>query len=313
MLENLLKYAVSRPERFPAYIKDFARNLLILAGRLTHYRRMVPDFIIIGAQKCGTTSLYNYLIQHPRMKPGYKKEVHFFDNPDHFRKGIPWYRAHFPLTRHPASGIRNQASSTRNQASGIKHHASSTRNQASGITHHASRITHHASITGEATPSYLCHPDVPGRMREIIPHAKFIVLLRNPVDRAYSHYYHRVKHGTETLPFEMAVRKNQEIFSSYLARGVYADQLKRWMDIFPREQFLILSSEDFFKNPQEILPKVTEFLNLPDWEIPLKIFRKYNANRYPEMDEKTKEYLADYFKPHNERLYDFLGRNFGWK
>ncbi|MDM8522378.1 sulfotransferase [Desulfococcaceae bacterium HSG8] len=276
MLQKIIKHAVAHSDSVPPFIKQTGRKLLITAGYLTYYVRPLPDFVIIGAQKSGTTSLYSYLIQHPCVRPGYKKEVHFFDNPDHFRKGAGWYRAHFPsdLPRR----IRSEA----------------------------------AAITGEATPSYLCHPDVPARMYQVIPHAKFIVLLRNPVYRAYSHYNHRVKHGTETLPFEAALKKNSEKFSSYLARGIYADQLERWMRIFPREQFLILGSEDFFRNPEDALLRVVSFLDLPHWNPDPKIFRRYNVNRYSDMDEKVKKYLTDYFAPHNERLYRYLGADFGW-
>ncbi|QTA90752.1 sulfotransferase domain-containing protein [Desulfonema magnum] len=273
MVRKIIKHAVAHPDKIPLSVKQTARKFLILTGRLTYYLRPLPNFILIGAQKSGTTSLYSYLIQHPRITPGYKKEVHFFDNPGHFRKGMPWYRAHFPAAfTQPGS-----------------------------------------FVTGEATPSYLCHPQVPERMYEAVPGVKLIVLLRNPVDRAYSQYHHRIRHGTETLPFELALKKEEHRFSSYLARGMYADQLQRWMSIFLREQFLILSTEDFFRNPRKTLLKVTAFLELPDWHPDPKMFKKYNSSHYSDMKPETRKYLADYFAPHNEKLYRYLGMDFKWE
>ena len=256
---------------------------------------VMPDYIIIGAQKCGTTSLYRYLIKHPCVVPASKKEVHFFDN--HFGEGISWYRAHFPsfLYRYYAKQMRRQD-----------------------------------IITGEASPYYICHPLAPKRISEIIPRVKLIALLRNPVDRAYSHYHHEVKNGNETLSFEEAIKREEERLRgerdrmlrdedyysfnhqhySYLSRGIYVDQLKVWMSIFPKEQVLILESKDFFADPPTILKRVFEFLNLPSWE--LKEYRKYNIANYSKIDTTMRKCLIDYFEPHNQRLYEYLGVNLGW-
>ena len=135
-------------------------------------------------------------------------------------------------------------------------------------------------ITGEATPYYLFHPHVPERIFSIIPGIKLIVLLRNPIDRAYSHYYHQVTHKRETLSFEEAIKKeydrlngedekmmkNKDYLSynhahfSYLSRGIYVDQLKRWFSIFPKNQILVLKSEDFFEDTSRIYNEVLSFL-----------------------------------------------------
>jgi hypothetical protein len=185
-------------------------------------------------------------------------------------------------------------------------------------------------ITGEASPYYVFHPLVPKRILETISHVKLIVLLRNPVARAYSHYQYEVKLGNETLPFEEAVERERErlagevekifkngkyvsfnhIHYSYLSRGVYVDQLKVWMNLFPKEQILVLKSEDFYSDPPMILDRVFTFLNLPNWE--LREFKKYNEASYQEMDAAVRKTLIDYFKPHNRRLYEYLGVNFGW-
>ncbi len=156
-------------------------------------------------------------------------------------------------------------------------------------------------------------------------------MLRNPVDRTYSHYNHTKRHGYEQLSFEDAIQSETERLSgemdkmlenpnycsmnclwlSYLSKVIYVDQLKLWLSFFTREQFLILKSEDFFVNPSETLQHVFHFLNVPDWEI--KNIRVYNSGNYPQLDPILRKKLIEYFKPHNQRLYDYLGVDFGWE
>ena len=150
------------------------------------------------------------------------------------------------------------------------------------------------------------------------------------VDRAYSHYHHQVSRGRETLSFEEAIQAEPQRLSgelakiledenytsfnhvhfSYLSRGIYVDQLKAWQRFFPKEQILILSSEDFFANPSATCKQVLKFLNVPDWE--LNVHRKSNVGRYSKMQEATRKSLVEYFKPHNQRLYEYLGTSFDW-
>src|SRR5947209_7625266 len=194
--------------------------------------RLLPDFLIIGTQRGGTTSLYHYLQAHSCLKPTTTKEVHFFDKK--YRKGLLWYRGHFPLVWEKV---------------------------------YAQRVQKRAFVTGEASPAYLFHPHVHKRIAQVLPHVKLIVLLRNPVDRAYSQYYHSLELGLETRSFEEAIQDEVERTSqerekilkdehyqsytyrhhSYLTRGIYVDQLQAWMRFFSREQFLILKSEDLYK------------------------------------------------------------------
>lgn len=257
--------------------------------------RLLPSFLIIGAAKSGTSSLYEYLVQHPCCIPAFKKEIHFFDL--NFSKGLNWYRAHFP------SLVCNY---------GIK------KSQGQDL------------ITGEASPYYIFHPLVPKRIAGTISRVKLIVLLRNPVDRAYSHYHHVVKYGFETLSFKHAIeaeenrlREEEErilvdedynSFShrhhSYLARGIYINQVKVWMSLFPKEQILILSAEDFYADPPGILNRTFEFLNLPGLE--LKEYKVFLRGKYPQMDPAIRKQLVEYFEPHNQRLYDYLGVRFEW-
>jgi len=257
--------------------------------------RMLPDYIIIGAQKCGTSSLYRYLNDHPLVAPAAGKEVHYFDW--HYARGTRWYRAHFP-TIAAREMVRAR--------------------------------TGRPLTTGEASPYYLFHPHAPGRIKALLPNVKLIALLRNPVERALSAYHHQVRAGSEPLPFGEAMdqeparlapeverlARDPEYKSaahrrfSYLGRGLYADQLDAWFRLFPREQLLVLRSEDFFDQPAAVVGQVLQFLGLPPAD--MKGFRRFNAGDYGTMDPAINARLTEYFAPHNERLYALLGRDLGW-
>lgn len=287
----ILQRAVKRHSIPYLFRWGFQRSL----GLLTSEMRVLPDFIIIGAQRCGTTSLFNYLSHHPDIYPSTPKEVHFFSN--HYRKGVIWYRSHFPLASNKRHVIRSKGRSF---------------------------------MAAEATPYYLSHPHAPRRIFEVLPESRFIVLLRNPVDRAYSHYQYEVKMGFETLSFEQALVKEAERLSnevermaadedyrsfnhqhySYLSRGIYVDQLSEWVKYIQLDLMLILKSEDFYEEPENALRQVTQFLGLPDLE--LDEYKKYNYAIYHQMEPETRKKLIDYFEPHNQRLSDFLGQDLGW-
>lgn len=265
----------------------------------TNPMRLMPDFIIIGAMRGGTTSLYSYLTEHPNIGPAYMKEVHFFDV--YFHKGLPWYRAQFPSTVQK---------------------------------YYTERVQKQNFITGEASPYYLFHPHAPRRIARLLPHVKLIVQLRNPVSRAYSHYYHEVNGGHEKLSFAEAIDREEDRIGketeklardeqyisynhrhySYLARGIYVDQLKVWMDLFPREQILILKSEDFYADPAAALKQTLDFIHLPSIGIKEKKeeYQQLNTTKPPKMDPEIKKRLHAYFEPHNARLYAYLGVDFGW-
>jgi hypothetical protein len=259
--------------------------------------RMLPHFMIIGTQKGGTTSLYQYLIEHPCIAPIWIKEPHFFDI--YFYKGVHWYRSHFPTTVEQ---------------------------------YYARHIQKHDLITGEASPYYLFHPQAAQRVAKTLPRAKFILLLRNPVDRAYSQYQHQTRQeGVEPLSFEEALEseeqrlageeekmlRDEKYFSfnhrhySYLARSKYIEQLPAWMDLFPREQFLILRSEDLYADPKATVKQTLDFLGLPSSHLKQE-YKPFNDAKYAKMAPATRERLLAYFKPYNTRLYDYLGRDFGW-
>lgn len=235
----------------------------------------LPDFVVIGGKKCGTTFLYHLLTQHPLVERAAGKEVHFFNRS--FDEGIEWYRRCFPTPRWK-DGRR--------------------------------------SITGEATPEYLHHPLVPERMAKVIPQARLIVLLRNPVDRAYSDYHHQVRKGqyTGTLEEVMDDASLDDTRSRFLFRSIYVEHLLRWSRFFSEEQMLVLKSEDFFERPVDSLRVVLGFLDLPEWKPKVwELQYKRNKGRYKqEIDPATRQRLEAYFEPHNRRLYDHLGVDFGW-
>lgn len=257
---------------------------------LTSHDRVLPNYIIIGVQKGGTSSLFRYLLQHPNVVPGFKKEVKFFDG--NYQKGLEWYRYNFPLT---------------------------------------TQISDPHAQTGEASPSYVFHPLVPQRIKEALPNIKLILLLRDPVARAYSHYQGNLRKGQESLSFQEAIEQEQSrlegereniiadqkypmyhyLVYSYLARGVYIDQVKNWFKSFPREQILILRSEDFFNNPPKVFQRVLTFLGLPDWK--LDNYDIFNFGRYEKMDPHMEKKLRTYFYPNNQELYEYLGLNFDWE
>lgn len=185
-------------------------------------------------------------------------------------------------------------------------------------------------LTGEGSPYYLFHPCVPQRVYNHFPQIKLIVLLRNPVDRAISHYYWEVKLGKENLSFEEAISQEhnrllgevEKLLSdeayysfnhqhySYLSRGIYVEQFIRWLNWFPAEQFLFLKSEDLYENSTEVVNQVFEFLGLPRYH--LSHYHKYNANDYPAISPELYQKLFDDFKTHNHRLSDLIKKEFDW-
>jgi sulfotransferase family protein len=250
--------------------------------------RSLPDFIVIGAQKSGTTSLYRYLSLHPRIRSARIKEVHYFDQ--NFPFGERWYRAQFPL----GAWSRGR-------------------------------------LVGEATPDYLFHPHAAERAAQLVPHAKLLVTLRNPVDRAYSHYQHVVARGHELLPFETALDNEKRVVPlesrrllenplyrslalerhSYVARGEYSEQLQRWLRWFPREQLHLVIAEEMFGRTQDAMSGVFQFLGIPPLEVGSP--EAFKSGSYSDgMSPDTRKLLIEHFRPHNARLEDLLGMRLDW-
>ncbi len=269
-------------------------NLYIKYCKLKGSFHVKPDFLIIGGEKCGTTSLYEYLIQHPNVAAAKGKEIYFFDKK--FHNGFGWYRTFFPST--------------------IK----------KGYNEY---VLKKQFMTGEATPRYLVHPKAPERIANLIPNCKFIVLLRNPIDRAYSHYKMEYSNKREKLSFEEAIKNEKEriegeyekmengdqysakyYWFSHLDAGLYIKHLERWFSVFPRKQFFIEKSEELFENPESTYNKILNFLELPSFSLP--IYKKFKSKTYKKLEPELRKKLGNFFKPYNEKLYDFLGTDFGW-
>ncbi len=286
----------SLKQMIPKWVKTalrWPRYRLSMLYRLATWRsRYLPDFIIIGAQKSGTKSLYYYLSQHSELLPAFRKEVHYFDggldsHVDNFEKGQKWYCAHFPL--------KNNSTLQK---------------------------------TFEASPLYIFNPLAPRRIFDLIPKVKLIVLLRNPTERAISHYFHEKRLNKESLSIYEAFQREEQrlesvikakdykndifIHHSYKSRGLYKDQLARYLKYFPRQQILVIKREEFFSEPDNTLRQVFEFVGV-DTEFKVKDLRPRNvASNRGEVDQKVYEYLNSYFLPHNQALYELIGENYGW-
>ena len=241
--------------------------------------RPLPDFVILGTQRGGTTSLYSWLRTHPGVAPALRKETHFFDV--HYGKGTRWYRSHFPLS-------------------------------------------HPGKVTGEASPYMLFHPLAPTRAAQTLPErTRFIVLLREPVQRTISHYwYSRRLRRWETEPIERAIELEPERLAgqtdrlmqgersfahatfSYVARSEYAGQVEAWFNAVGRERILIIESEKLYDDPAATAA-IVEWLGLGphDQEFPV-------TNESKRLDTESPELMArlhEHFAPHNRRLFDLLG------
>ncbi|GFZ91748.1 tetratricopeptide repeat-containing sulfotransferase family protein [Okeania sp. KiyG1] len=244
-----------------------------------------PNFIIIGAQKSGTTSLENYIAQNPHVIPAIKKETHFWYRD--FNKGINWYLAHFP----PIPKSEN-------------------------------------FITGEATPNYLENHQAAERIYNVFPEVKLLVILRNPIDRAFSQYHHWIRLNWEDRSFETAINSELEILrknpekpegdknywqkpGNYIGRGIYIEFINKWLTVFPREQLLILKGENLYEKPVETMKQVFEFLGMPEHQ--LSEYRKLNPGSYSPINNQMRQRLSEYFQPHNQRLEEYLGMQFDWE
>ena len=270
--ENLFRHSVQR--------------LQVLSRLPTASRRPLPDFLLIGTQRGGTTSLFRRLAEHPSVKAPVGKELQFLTL--HYNRGVRWYRSYFPMT---SAGQQ----------------------------------------TFDATPYYLFHPAVPQRAAQLLPDAKFVVLLRDPVSRAYSHYRHTVNLGFEKLDFEAAIDAQDARLAeaerlglataagmrmhrsfSYVRRGIYLPQLQRWFDAVGRDRVKVIKSEDFFRSPQEVFTGLLDFLGLPDY-VPEDFDQSKSAGteKYP-MKPETRARLRRMFAEDSEQVRRLLGWESVW-
>lgn len=287
-----MRYTAWVPTRARRTIRSTVRTV----GRMTSSTRMLPSFLIVGAQRCGTTSLYRALTGHPAILPAaLHKGVHYFDTGYHH--GPAWYRGHFPLT----------------------------------ITaHQAAARSGTEPITGESSPYYMFHPLAPGRIAADLPGVRILVLLRDPVERAYSAHAHELARGFENEQFEKALELEPERLASesakiaempgyvshahqhqaYLARGQYIEQLERLERLFGRDALHVIDSHELFQHPEKNYPGVLAFLGLP--HVPSTV-PALNARPRAPMPASVRRRLEDHFAPYDERLAAWLGRTPGWR
>ncbi|WP_246568874.1 sulfotransferase domain-containing protein [Polymorphospora rubra] len=288
-----------RSTRVPEPLKRVAHLGSRSYGRLTAPARMLPSFLICGGQRCGTTSLYRALAAHPAvLKAVLHKGVHYFDTSYH--RGIAWYRAHFPLQRT------------------------------------ADRLARRHGVpvqTFESSPYYMYHPHAPARIARDLPGVKLVVLVRDPVERAYSHHAHELARGFESeTSFSRALAleparlrgERQRLLGdpayhsfahqhhAYRARGEYATHLTELAARIGRERIHVVESERFFTTPGEVYDEVLDFLGLPDLGHPG--FERHNARpRGTAVEDRVRRELTAYYAPYDEQLTAWLGRPPSWR
>ena len=274
-----------------------ARESAYATGRVTASLRMLPQFLIVGAQRCGTTSMYKTLSQHPGVLPAVlRKGIHYFDTD--YQRGERWYRAHFAL---------ESSARRRERRTGLR------------------------PITGESSPYYLFHPLAPARIAADLPGVRLIVLLRDPVERAYSAHTHETARGYETESFERALALEDErlageedklradpTYSSfhhqhhgYLTRGRYSEQLDRLAAAVGRDRVHVVDSQRFFEQPEESYAAVLDFLGLPPWAA--TTFEQHNARPRSPMADSLRAELSEHFEPYDAQLTEWIGHPPSWR
>ncbi|MGV6827640.1 MAG: sulfotransferase family protein [bacterium] len=260
--------------------------------------RVLPNFLIAGAPKCGTTSLFSYLCDHPGIIPPIVKEVNYFNDPRAFQHGEKWYRTHFPRVSE---------------------------------MHSTEQLLGYPPITGEGTPSMCLHAHAMNA-HALLPDARIIMILRNPTERTYSQYQHQLrKFRRESLSFWDALQAEESRIAAdvlnnehnpqevgrplrrwgYVYKGKYIDQIEFWLKYYPRDQLLILNFEQFIQDPSSTCIRVADFLGLPEHNFQIR--RALNTGGYKEdMEPRCREFLDNTFRPYNQRLFEFLEEDWGW-
>ena len=277
--------------------KNAIKRGIAFTRRIVVRPRMRPDFLVIGAQKSGTSSLLEYLVHHGSYLRPLLKDVYFFDRD--YRRGLDWY-----LSFYPSLAAKKVVES---------------------------RVGGRV-VTGESATHYLLNPWSPARVRETFPDIKLIVLLRDPVQRALSHFYHNRRGGVETATsaLDAFLREEERIgydarrmqtdatfysrsFASYsyLARGRYAEQLQRWFKCFPRERILIIESGRFFTDTDAQFRAICRFIGIA--ERSLGAYPVAGQGKRRGDDENAITFAREYFRPHNSDLYGLLGERYEWQ
>ena len=274
----------------------------LVAARRVGGGGMLPGFLIVGGQRCGTTSLARALSWHPAVVPAaLHLEVHYFDTGYHHGPG--WYRAHFPS---PARAARAAGTPGAPEA---------------GL------------VAFESSPYYLFHPLAAARIARDLPGVKLLVLLRDPVERAYSAHAHEVSLGYESeRSFDRALEledarldgeaaritaspgyaSHSHQHHAYRTRGHYAEQLTRLAAHAGRDNIHVTSSEEFFASPEPAYDAIVDFLGLPRAGYPP--FTRRNARPRPApMNPATRTALDNHYRPHDDHLAQWLGHQPSWR
>jgi hypothetical protein len=270
------------------YYQLIQRHIFAITG----FIRVIPDFLVIGAKRCGTTSLYQHLPEHPCISKSPHDNMGFFN--DNFHLGVNWYKSFFPTT----------------------------------FTRKKIKSKFGDFLAFDVTTKYMEEESTANNVYQTKPNMKIIIILRNPVDRAYSQYHLSVRQTAERRSFEDVVEENMNRLNkeshehyeikpkfsakedNYLKKGLYALQLRYWLKIFPRENILIVSTEEFESNQQIIYNKIFEFLNISKFEV--KNTKKMQKGNYPPIKSETRNLLLDYFRPHNHELFELINMEFDW-
>lgn len=263
-------------KKFIFFLGLFLMGMIVAQG---------PDFMVIGAMKAGTSTLYKCICQHPKIQRAKVKELHFFETDKYKTLGLKWYESQFQKLKSD-------------------------------------------EITGEGTVGYIYYPMVPKLVKKHYPKTKLILILRNPANRAYSHYQHRVRNMQEKRKFEEIVmpiltgdssinlswskQKSASLSTgeNILRRGVYIKQVENWLKYFDRSQLHIVIFEDFIKNPQKCMKGIYKFLGVNYFDG----FNSasHNTYSYSKIKPVTRKFLVDFYKPFNKKLEAFLGRSLHW-
>ncbi|MFL1380647.1 MULTISPECIES: sulfotransferase domain-containing protein [unclassified Nocardiopsis] len=284
----------SLPRRLAAPARRAVLPLVDAWGSATGPARALPDFLICGAQRSGTTSLFKSLCQNPAATgPVLRKGVHFFDTG--YDRGTSWYRAHFPLR----ATLRGRGGLPRVRAF-------------------------------ESSPYYLFHPLAAERIARDLPWARVVVILRDPVERAYSAHAHETARGFETEPFARAVELEEARLAGeeeklladpgytshshqhhgYVARGHYADQLERMEKHLGRDRMYVVDYAELFDGTTRQLRRIEDFLGLPSG--PDRVPGRHNARKRTVMPEGLRAELTERFAESDRRLARWWGRTPSW-
>lgn len=280
----------------PHPVKSVGRAVSVRVGSATAQRRQLPSFILVGAQRAGTTSLFRALASHPSIfSANFHKGVNYFDV--NYERPFSWYQGHFPTEAH----VRRQ--STTGGA---------------------------GPVTFEASGYYMFHPCAAERMARHLPDVRILAMLRDPVERAYSAWKHESARGYETETFERALalederlagevrrmradpryRSSAHRHQAYRRRGEYVDQLVRLLYYFPPEQLHVIDSESFFEQPETTYAGVLDFLGLP--RLFPDRFDRWNGRPSSPMPDAVRAELRAHFRGPDEALADLLGRRPAW-